>query len=76
MEFWVSLVKTPDRNEFLEKNCTHVTGDFFLFEGDDEILEDGLSSHTIEGHGAVESLFGLKEAELKDVVLDCLGVEL
>ncbi len=64
MEFWTSLIKTPDTNEFLARNCTHVSGEYWIFEGDNEILEDELKEYEILAEGAVPCLGDLTEAEL------------
>ena len=76
MEFWTSLIKTPGVNQFLEDNCTHVTGEYWIFEGDNCVLEDELKKYEIIAEGAVPSLGGLTETELVAVCEDRYGIDL
>jgi len=76
MEFWASLIKTPDNNEFLKINCTHVVNDYWIYEGDNELLDDELSSHEIITEAGVPSLGGLTAQELIDGCEDWFGVSL
>lgn len=74
MEFWTSLVKTPDWNTFLEDNCTHVFGEYWIFEGLNEILGDELTKFEILAEGATPFLGGLSEIGLIQVCDECFGV--
>lgn len=76
MQFWVTLIKTKDNNDFLKENCTHVTGPYWIFEGENWLLDDNLSSHIEITEGAVPALGDMNESELIDCVRDCLGVDL
>jgi len=74
MEFWTSLVKTKDVNRFLQENCTHVTGEYWIFEGDNYLLEDELSEYEIVTEGGVPCLGGMSEKELIDGCAEWFGV--
>lgn len=81
MEFWTTLIKVTKKAEgealkSLEGNCTHVTGDYWIMEGDVDCLrDDGVQLEEL-AEGAVGSLGGLSEKELKDVCLDSYGIKL
>lgn len=82
VEFWTTLIKitrkptTPEAQRSLDLNCTHVTGPYYIMEGDTDCLrDDGLRFREIE-QGAVGALGGLSEDELKAVCLESYGVEL
>jgi len=64
MEFLTSLVKTSETNQFLIDNCTHVTGEYWIFEGDNELLKDELQKYEIVAGGVVPCLGDMTEAEL------------
>ncbi len=66
MEFWTSLVKTPDDSEWLHANCTPVVGEYFIFEGDNDVLADELSTHKIIAEGGVPCLGDLTTQQLID----------
>ncbi len=78
MEFIVNLIRAteqdePEQREELEENCTHITRNYWFFEGDLEALEDyGVTFEVIEEHMIVGSLGGLSEEEL----IDMAGLEL
>lgn len=76
MEFWTSLIKTPGTNKFLIANCTFVVGDYWIFEGDNEILEDELSQCEVVAEGGVPCLGDLTTEELVKGCLDWYGIEL
>lgn len=64
IEFWTSLIKTPEVNDDLKINCTHVTGKWWIFEGSNECLDDFLSDYEIISEGAVPCLGDLSEVAL------------
>lgn len=61
MEFWVKLIEVKntsdaDARNDLQANCTHVAGNLWLFEGDEEALHPGIEfsivdEQAIEAHG-------------------------
>lgn len=65
MEFLVKLISVKrtrdnDAREDLYANCTHVVGDLWLFEGDEDSLNEGikfevLDEKPIEGTGDLDS---------------------
>ena len=67
MEFWVSLIKvdTDKLGPFgladLNDNCTHVTGPFWIMEGDTDAL---IADHRVIDEGAVPSLGDMSEDAL------------
>lgn len=81
MEFWTTLIKvTEELNakalESLEANCTHVVGDYWIMEGDVDVLrDDGVVCDEI-AEGVVGSLGGLSVKQLKTVCLESYGVKL
>lgn len=75
MEFWTSLIKTPDDSEFLARNCTHVIGEYFIFEGDNELLGDELSVFELIAEGGVPSLGGLTTQQLINGCEDWYGTK-
>jgi hypothetical protein len=80
-EFLTTLIKvtrasTPEAKASLEGNCTHVTGPYWIMEGDVDCLrQDGIRLKEI-AEGVVGCLGDLTEAELKVVCLDSYGVQL
>jgi hypothetical protein len=82
-EFWTTLIKvtrasTPRAKESLRANCTHVTGSYWIMEGDvDSLRTDGVRCREV-AEGAVGCLGDIldNEAELKKVCLQSYGVEL
>jgi hypothetical protein len=72
MEFWTKLIQakktqTPEARKSLEENCTQVTDDIFIFEGDIECLEDDGVKFEVLDEGAVPCLGDLSKAELVEL---------
>ncbi|CAL9955003.1 hypothetical protein VPHK71_0006 [Vibrio phage K71] len=73
MEFFVNLIRAteqdePSQREELEENCTHITKDYWFFEGDIDYLEDcGVRLELLEESVIVGSLGDLTESELIDL---------
>ncbi|CAL9975127.1 hypothetical protein VPHD273_0078 [Vibrio phage D273] len=73
MEFIVNLIRAteqdePEQREELNENCTHITQDYWFYEGDLDGLEDmGVTFEVIEEDMVVGSLGGLSEEELIDI---------
>lgn len=81
MEFWTTLIKVtnvPNKTaqENLEINCTHVTGRYWIMEGDIDVLRDEGIKLTEIAEGAVGSLAKKSEAQLKKICLHSYGVKL
>ena len=78
MRFWTTLIRVIDAStaqaiQSLKENCTHVTGGYWIMEGDVDCLrDDGVVLHEV-AEGAVGALGDLTEAELIKVCLDCYG---
>lgn len=75
MEFLVALIKTHDNNKFLKDNCTHVKGEYWIYEGFNELLGDELTSHEIVCEGVVPCLGGMTEEELINGCREWFGLD-
>ena len=79
MEFWVKLIEVLDtsdgeaRND-LQANCTHVSGDYWLFEGDEEALHEGIKFQ-IAGEEAIEAYGDLSKDQVKKMVIETYGID-
>ena len=73
MEFFVNLIRAteqdePSQREELEENCTHITKDYWFFEGNLDCLEDyGVKFEVMEEDMIVGSLGDLTENELIEI---------
>jgi hypothetical protein len=80
MEFWTTLIKvrrtTSDGAEALRANCTHVTGPYWIMEGDLDYLREAGVRFSEVAQGVVGSLGDLSEEELREVCLRSYGVRL
>lgn len=79
MEFWVKLIevnetKEQDARDFLNANCTHVANNYWLYEGDEEVIDDGID-YTIVGEEALEGYGDLSGSEIKKMVRDIYNVD-
>lgn len=78
-EFWTTLLKVEPRSEkaqALIANCTHVTGPYWIMEGDTDYLRAEGIRFDVIAEGAVGCLGGLSESELIQVCSDSYGVDL
>ena len=74
IEFWAKLIKVSEYcGDSIERNCIHVKGDYWIFEGDEEALSGRFE---IMAEGSVPSLGGLSQKELLDICQESFGVEL
>ena len=79
-EFWTTLIKvtkpmiSEQANRALCANCTHVSGPYWIMEGDLDYLGDEGVPFAAVAEGAVGALGGLSEGELRQVCLDSYGV--
>lgn len=80
IQFWTTLIKvrepTPQAAEALRANCTHVTGPYWIMEGDVDCLRDEGVRLIEVAEGAVGSLGDLTESELVQVCRDSYGIDL
>ena len=77
MEFLVSLIRThgvqtESAKKALLDNCTHVDGDFYLYEGDVDFLG---AEFTVLGEGVVNSLGGMSKRQLRDLCWSIFGID-
>lgn len=81
IQFWTTLIRvtrrpTPEQLDKLQANCTHITGPWWIMEGDTNYLRgEGIRLREIQ-EGAVGALGGLSTTELKQVCRDSYGVQL
>lgn len=70
MDFIVNLIRAieqdePEQHEELEENCTHITKNYWFYEGDLDSLKDyGVVFEVIEEDMIVGPLGDLSEEEL------------
>jgi len=74
MEFWVKLIEVTETScqearTDLYANCTHVANNYWLFEGDEEALHEGIE-FTIFGEEALEGYGDLTQSGLKKLAVD------
>lgn len=79
MEFWIKLIevletKNQEARNDLCANCTHVSGNYWLFEGDEFALDDGIEFQII-GEEALEGYGDLSGSEIKKMVIDMYNVD-
>lgn len=79
MNFWVNLIKidkplAPLSQQFIFNNCIHVDGDYYLYEGSIECLEDLNIKYSHVGEKTVPSLGNLSKNELIKLCNDYYGV--
>ena len=79
MEFWVKLIeinetKDADARDDLQRNCTHVARNYWLFEGDEEALNDGIDFDVV-GDEAIEGHGDLTSREIIDMVSEIYNVD-
>jgi len=79
MEFWMKLIevletKNQEARDNLYSNCTHVSGDFWLFEGETFALNDGIKFQLV-GEEALQGLGDLSGSEIKKMVVEMYGVD-
>jgi len=79
MEFNVKLIEVnatrdQDSRDSLQDNCTHVSNDYWLFEGETEFLDGGIDLHIV-GEEAIEAYGDLSSSELKRMVIDIYNID-
>ena len=79
IEFWVLLIKTrPDQTKLatksLKENCTHVINNYWIFEGDPEVLEWDSVNFEIVEEGAVPCLGDMNQQELIRLCKEVFGI--
>lgn len=81
MEFLVTLIKVKYVKDeasliSLGANCTHVDDNYWIMEGDIELLKDEGLKFDVVGEGAVSCLGGLSREELKKICYEDLGCKI
>lgn len=79
MEFWVKLIEVngienDEAADDLQRNCRHVAGDYWLFEGDEEALHEGITFHIV-GEEAIECYGDMDKLQLKNMVSEVYNVD-
>jgi hypothetical protein len=73
-EFWTKLIKVSEYyGDSIPANCTHVKGDYWIFEGDEEFIS---GKFEVLAEGAAPSLGGLSEKELIEICAHVFGVQI
>jgi len=80
MTFMVKLIKVNntaniEARDNLYANCTHVAGDYWLFEGDEIGLSFGID-FDIVGEEVIESYGSLSGKAIKEMVKEIYGVNI
>lgn len=79
MEFWVKLILVGDTanqsaRDNLYANCTHVSKNLWLFEGDEFSLDEGITFQVLD-EVAIEGTGDLSQLELIEMVNENFTVE-
>lgn len=79
MGFLVKLIevhetKDEEARKDLKANCTHVGDDFWLFEGDEEALNEGIDFE-ICGEQIIEGYGDLTGSQLKEMVRNVYNID-
>lgn len=80
MEFWVKLINVIDTScqsarDDLYCNATHIGGDYWLYEGDEDCLHEGIDFEVV-GEEAVPGMGDLSSRDLRVMVWNYYGVDL
>lgn len=79
MEFLVKLIevcdtKDQEARDNLYSNCCHVAKDFWLFEGDEEALNNGIE-FKIVGEAAIGGYGDMTGIEIKRMVCEIYNID-
>lgn len=79
MEFLVKLIdvsetENQDARDSLKANCDHVATTFWLFEGDECALDEGIK-FSVVGEAAIEAYGDLSGSEIREMVIETYGVD-
>jgi len=75
-KFWVSLIKAKPRDQFIQRNCTHIKNRYHIYEGCTDLLKEEVPDVEILAEGVVGCLGGLSREELSVIARDNLGIDL
>lgn len=70
----VMETRDNDARDNLYANCTHVGKNYWLFEGDEDALDDGIDFQIV-GEQAIEGTGDLSGSEIKAMVCEIYGIE-
>ncbi len=81
VEFYVNLIKcqegqTYEAKQSIKDNCTHIDGEYYIFEGELWVLDTNNVVYDVVGQGDVHFLGGLSTEELKQICLDIFDVKI
>lgn len=76
--FEVNLIRVsdsvlPEQVKELESNCTHVIGDYWIYEGDEAFLD---APFVVLKRGIVGPLGDLSEDKLRNIVEESFGIKI
>lgn len=79
MEFFVKLIEVnettcADARNDLQRNCCHVANNYWLFEGDEDALHNGIDFDIVD-ELAIEGYGDLKGSQIRDMVADTYNVD-
>ncbi len=79
MQFLVKLIEVTDTKDqhardCLYECCCHVAKDFWLFEGDEDALDEGIEFKVI-GEEAIEGYGDMSGREIKKMVCDVYSID-
>ncbi|MFA5387726.1 MAG: hypothetical protein WC322_05090 [Candidatus Paceibacterota bacterium] len=79
MEFLVKLIDVQETEnegarQDLQSNCTHVAASFWLFEGEEYALNDGIN-FSVVGEQAIEGYGDLSGSKLKKMVMEVFNID-
>lgn len=81
IEFWTTLIVadkkqlTATAQESLDGNCTYVANNYWIFEGDTDVLRDDGVQFKEVVEGAVPGLGGMSRDELVELTENVFGIK-
>ncbi len=76
MRFAAKLIKTKDKKSFLFDNCTFINNDFWIYEGEEYLLDDELTEYEMVAEGIIPCLGDFTKEELAQKCHEWFGVKI
>lgn len=78
--FVVTLIRlkgkqSPQAKQCIKDNCSHITKNFYVFEGDIGCLDDEGVKYITIGEGIIPAIGDKTEKQRIEIVDDCIGVD-